>query len=121
MRLLVCGCRDWTDEGAVGNEIWAAADPYREPTVVITGDANGADCAAREWAQELGYELREYKADWTTHGRKAGPIRNQQMLDEGKPDLVLAFWDGKSRGTLDMIMRAVKAGVPVKIVPKGVS
>jgi hypothetical protein len=58
-----------------------------------------------------------FPADWETHGRAAGPIRNQAMLDEGKPYLVIAFWDGKSKGTLDMISRATRAGVPVKIVP----
>ena len=56
-------------------------------------------------------------ADWKKHGRAAGPIRNQQMLDEGKADVVVALWDGKSRGTLDMIQRATEAGVPVRILP----
>ena len=61
-----------------------------------------------EWAR---IPVKEYPADWQKHGRAAGPIRNQQMLDEGKPDLVVAFDGG--RGTADMIARAEKAGVRV--------
>jgi hypothetical protein len=52
-----------------------------------------------------------YMADWDGLGRKAGPIRNQRMLDEGKPDLVIAFPGG--RGTADMVRRAREAGVEV--------
>jgi hypothetical protein len=55
-----------------------------------------------------------YVAQWKKHGRAAGPIRNQRMLDEGKPDLVVAFPGG--RGTADMIRRAERAGVPVQQV-----
>jgi hypothetical protein len=53
-----------------------------------------------------------YKAEWDKHGRAAGPIRNQQMLDDGKPDLVLAFAGG--RGTDDMCRRAREAGIEVR-------
>lgn len=56
--------------------------------------------------------VRVFKADWDKHGKAAGPIRNQQMLDEGKPDLVLAFAGGK--GTDDMCRRARAAGVEVR-------
>ena len=53
-----------------------------------------------------------YPADWDTHGRGAGPIRNKQMLEEGKPDLVIAFPGGK--GTANMIGQAKEAGIPVR-------
>jgi hypothetical protein len=57
-----------------------------------------------------------YVAQWKKHGRAAGPIRNQRMLDKGKPDLVVAFPGG--RGTADMIRRAERAGVPVRIADR---
>jgi hypothetical protein len=60
----------------------------------------------------------EYPAQWHKYGRAAGPIRNQQMLAEGKPDLVLAFHDDidGSRGTKDMVNRARRAGVKVEVI-----
>lgn len=66
---------------------------------------------AWEWATARGLQVQTYPADWKRLGRKAGPLRNQQMLDEFKPELVLAFPGG--RGTEDMMARAVRAGVPV--------
>ena len=62
--------------------------------------------------------MRIFPADWIRHGRAAGPIRNEQMLREGCPDLVVAFHDdpGLGRGTADMVRRALAAGVPVRFV-----
>jgi hypothetical protein len=61
---------------------------------VIEGDAHGADRMAGEWARRHGVENTKFCADWDRLGRKAGPIRNQLMLDEGRPDLVVAFPGG---------------------------
>ena len=62
---------------------------------IISGMASGADTFAVEWAARFGFPLRAFPAEWDKHGRSAGPIRNQRMLDEGKPDLVVAFPGGK--------------------------
>jgi hypothetical protein len=69
-------------------------------------------------AQACGYPFREFSADWQKFGKAAGPIRNQQMLDEGKPDLVIAFHEDleNSKGTQDMINRAKVQGVPVRLI-----
>ena len=73
--------------------------------VVIHGGARGADDLARQWGEiSVGIEGVEFRADWTAHGKAAGMIRNQRMLDEGRPDLVVAFPGG--RGTADMVRRA---------------
>lgn len=74
------------------------------------------DALAHDWAVVNWTQFEEYKADWDTYGLAAGPLRNQRMLDEGKPDVVLAFPGGK--GTADMVARARKAGVRVVEVPK---
>ena len=71
----------------------------------------GADTLGAEWAKAQGIPCEVYMADWEGLGRKAGPIRNQRMLDEGKPDLVVAFPGG--RGTADMVRRARSAGLDV--------
>lgn len=68
-------------------------------------------------AKRLGLELKVFPADWKKYGRAAGPIKNKEMLEyilEGDP-IVVAFWDGQSRGTKDMISKAKEAGVDVKI------
>lgn len=109
MRVLVCGGRDYTDKAF----LWNVLDGLGPPAVseVVSGMAPGADSFAAEWAERFGFPLHKFPANWQTHGRAAGPIRNQQMLDEGKPDLVVAFPGG--RGTADMVRRARQSGVPV--------
>lgn len=106
MRVLVCGGRDYDDAKAVRDSL----DMVRVQAI-ITGGAKGADELGFKEASRRGLASLVFPADWQTHGRAAGPIRNQQMLDEGNPDLVMAFPGG--RGTADMVRRAKKAGVPV--------
>lgn len=110
-RVLVCGGRDFNDRDFVWNslcELDASHGPFQ---VVIHGCATGADQEAMGWAQCLGRKHTPFRADWRTHGKAAGPLRNQRMLDEGKPALVIAFPGG--RGTADMVRRAKSAGLPV--------
>jgi hypothetical protein len=82
---------------------------------IIHGAARGADTLAAQVARELGYDAVPYPAEWDKYGRAAGPIRNQQMLDEERINLVLAFHDDLvgSKGTKDMVKRALKAGIHV--------
>jgi len=110
MRVLVCGGRDFSDRGAIHK---ALNDLSRAEVIdaVIEGDAHGADRIAGYWARQRGITNLKFKADWATHGKGAGPIRNQRMIDEGRPDLVVAFPGGK--GTADMTRRARSAGIDV--------
>jgi hypothetical protein len=85
-------------------------------SIICHGDARGADREAGYEARRLGLEVVVFPANWSRYGKAAGPIRNQQMLDEFKPDLVLAFPILTSVGTYDMIMKATRAGVPVEII-----
>lgn len=86
-------------------------------SVIIHGACpSGADRDADSWASFLGLQVEAYPADWETHGKAAGPIRNKQMVNS-KPDMVLAFWDGFSRGTGNCIRLAQKADIPVFINP----
>jgi predicted Rossmann-fold nucleotide-binding protein len=109
-RVLVCGGRDYRDRDA----LYAALDRLHAEhgfSVVIAGGARGADTLAAEWAKDRAIPTEVYMAEWGRLGRKAGPIRNQRMLDDGKPDLVVAFPGGT--GTAGMMALARKAGVPV--------
>lgn len=111
MRLLVCGGRDFSDT-ARAYRVLDKLHRTHGVEVVIEGHARGADRIAGYWARRNGIDNLKFPADWDTHGKAAGAIRNQQMLDEGKPDLVLAFPGG--RGTADMVQRARAAGIPVQ-------
>lgn len=114
--VIVCGSRTWSDESAIRQAL--AALPRR--TRIVAGGARGADAIAARIARELGFEVVEVHAEWGRYGRAAGPIRNQRMLDEYKPSLVLAFRVfGHSPGTDDMVRRARAAGVPVIVIRPG--
>jgi len=108
MRALVCGGRDFHDELRVilGLNQIHADSPI---TVLINGGARGVDRLAWKWALDREIPVRVVLADWALHGRRAGPIRNQKMLDEEKPEIVVAFPGGT--GTADMVRRAKKAGL----------
>jgi hypothetical protein len=121
MRILVCGSRYWDDYTLIESKLrefgGESAGDFPD-VIVIDGVCRGADCLANEAAHKLRYGALRFPADWETHGKAAGPIRNQKMLDDGRPDLVLAFHDNieNSKGTKDMVSRARKAGVPVEII-----
>jgi hypothetical protein len=110
MKIVVCGSRSWSDYGAIHARLAQLA----AGSVVISGGAPGADRLAERAARSLGLQLVVMPADWRRHGRAAGPIRNAAMLAAG-PELVLAFWDGVSRGTADMVQRSRAAGVSVEV------
>lgn len=110
MRVLVCGGRDFNDSGFVMTELDHLNSEHRF-TMVIHGAAPGADSLADIWAQSRHIKQTPFPADWKAHGRAAGPLRNRQMLTEGRPDLVVAFPGG--RGTAHMVKLAQEANVPV--------
>lgn len=116
MRVLVCGGRDYTDHIRVTTVL---SKLHSEAGIdgVIEGGARGADRLAREWADRWHVPVETYEADWENQGSFAGPARNRRMLDEGKPDLVIAFPGG--RGTADMVRKARKAGVEVVEISHG--
>jgi hypothetical protein len=116
MRVLVCGGRDWTDEDTL-YRILGKLTTVLVVDLIIEGEARGADTMAREWARSAGYPVAPYPADWRTYGRRAGAIRNRRMLEEGRPDLVVAFPTPGSVGTHNMTRVARAAGIPVWIMP----
>lgn len=115
MKVLICGDREWNDYQYILKVVQRLKTKYGEVTI-IEGGCRGADILSKEAAIECNLTYKEYPADWT-QGKKAGPIRNQRMLDEEHPDMVIAFHSNidKSKGTKDMVRRAKKAGIPVYI------
>jgi hypothetical protein len=109
MRVLVCGGRDFNDALTLGS--WLGGIHKNQGIdVLIEGGAEGADFMARKFAEWARIPVETYPADWSM-GKAGGPIRNRQMLEEGRPDLVVAFEGG--RGTADMVKQAKRAGVRV--------
>ncbi len=106
MKLLVCGGRTYFDAERIDLVL-----DILGPSLVIHGDARGADSLAANWAVKRGVPHKAYPADWQRHGNSAGPKRNRLMLVDGRPDLVVAFPGGT--GTSDMIGAAMQRGVPV--------
>lgn len=119
MRVIVTGSRGYLDRKQVEMELDVTLMRRRsdQPMVVIHGGARGPDSWAGAWAKEHNLKSELFSADWQTHGKAAGMIRNRAMVEQGNPDLCLAFWDGNSRGTLDCLSRAVRAGILTHIVP----
>jgi hypothetical protein len=111
MKTIIAGSRSITDLihvlDAVANCPWTITED-------VSGCALGVDTLGEQYAQLHGLPITKFPADWHKHGRIAGPLRNQQMLDYS--DALIAIWDGKSKGTLDMIRRSRKRGIPIHIL-----
>jgi SLOG family YspA-like protein len=118
LRVLVCGSRHFNDIVKM-RTVLKEIDEEFSITDIIHGNAKGADIMAAGWGHLNGKIVHTFPAQWSVYDKAAGPIRNKQMLDEGKPDLVVAFLAPNSRGTKNMIEQAEKAGVPVKIINIG--
>lgn len=103
MIIVVCGDRNWKDKQVIFNEL-----AKYDGAIIVHGGCRGADEIAGECADELGLTKIIVAADWKRHGLAAGPRRNQRMLDEWNPDLVIAFHNSieTSKGTKDMVFRA---------------
>lgn len=110
MKVLVCGGRDFTDYVTVNRVLSAYFNNFCNGNMeIIHGGARGADTLAGLFAKMFGLKCHIFPAEWDSYGKGAGPIRNQKMLDEGKPTIVIAFPGGAD--TADMIKRAKKAGI----------
>ena len=116
IRVLICGGRDWNRHDMT----FQLLDRYLQSqpiSVVIHGAARGADTLADRWAKSRNIPVMPFPVtsrEWQTIGRKAGHIRNQRMLDQGKPDVVIAFPGGP--GTRGMMQKARAARVPVVLM-----
>ena len=108
---LICGGRDFMDWAVFDSAMGDLIRIKGMPTRIIQGGAAGADEMARLWAARHAVEVQTEPANWLLHGRAAGPIRNQAMLDRHKPSMVVAFPGGK--GTADMVRRSRVAGVEI--------
>lgn len=104
MKVAIVGSRDYPHE----DEIWTyISSRLSKGDIVVTGGARGVDTFAEDAAKSMNYETEIYLADWDKYGKSAGLTRNSLMIDAA--DRIVAFWDGKSKGTLDTIQKALVA------------
>ena len=118
MRIVIAGSRGFEDYALLEQTLEHILDKQIEPVELVSGHAKGADLLAERFAKENDLPIHIIKPDWKTYGRAAGPIRNRQMLDYAMEELslVVAFWDGKSKGTKNTINTAKSLGIPVEII-----
>ena len=107
---MVTGSRGWTDRARIA-DVLSSYD--RDEWIVIHGGARGVDTIAGEVAAAQGFEVEIYMAEWDKYGRSAGFRRNITMVDCA--DEVIAFWDGRSRGTKHAIDAARERGLSVRV------
>lgn len=113
MNIIVAGTRTFDDYTLLS--AWAdALQVFYGDIVIISGAAPGADRLAEKYARCNELPVKLFPADWDKHGKAAGPKRNRQMCEIA--DVLLAFWDGQSRGTANMINLAEAKGIPVYTV-----
>lgn len=117
IRVIVAGGRDFTDQARmyeVLNEYSTAVFGSDYALSIVSGGARGADRMAEAWATAAGVPCIVMPANWKAHGKGAGHKRNREMAEVG--DHLIAFWDGKSAGTRNMIDTARALGLTVQIV-----
>lgn len=115
-RVIIAGGRDFNNypllKAKCDNILAEKATTHK--IIIVSGTARGADSLGEKYAQEHSYTIERYPADWNTHGKAAGPIRNAQMANSA--DALIAFWDGKSHGTQSMINIAKAKGLLVRVI-----
>ena len=117
MRYLFCGSRTLDGSWTIWNALQRIVANEGLDNTIVHGGARGADETAGYYAERFGLKVEVHMADWGTHGKAAGPIRNKKMLDSGV-DAVYAFTTGtlaESKGTANMVAQATKAGVPTSV------
>lgn len=112
MKLAIIGSRTFTDSELAWNT-YKNLPFLDQVTQIVSGGAKGADSIAELLAKWSGKEMIVYYPDWDKYGKQAGFIRNRLIINDS--DCVLAFWDLKSKGTLNSIQLATKKGIPVHI------
>jgi hypothetical protein len=114
MRLTIVGTRTFLNIKLFEEKLRELVGEGQEIEIVVTGDSAGPDAFAVEWTKHLDIPYYIKETQWTKYGDAAGPIRNTLVV--GAVDKTIAFWDGKSTGTLDTIKKTRRAGKSVHIV-----
>lgn len=119
-KVIVAGGRDFADYALLKQKLdYALKNKVTESITIVSGAARGADKLGERYAKERGYEIDSHPANWDRYGKSAGYIRNKEMAQNA--DALMAFWDGKSKGTKHMIDLAEQYGLKVIVINYGAS
>lgn len=111
MKLIIAGTRTFSDYELLKSSV---QELQIEITKIISGHAEGADLLGEQYAHENGIGVIQFPAKWREYGKSAGPIRNKEMANDA--DILIAFWDGESPGTKNMIDTMERLKKPVHII-----
>lgn len=113
-KIIVAGSRNFKDWNLLKQKCDYYLQNIEEPIEIVSGTAFGADKMGETYAAYRKYSVKRFPALWNTHGKSAGFIRNKTMAEYA--DHLIAFWDGESHGTKNMIETAIELGLKVRIV-----
>ena len=123
LRIIIAGSRDFNDYELLKKsaiEIITKKTMLPDLTRIVSGGARGADTLGERFANEMGLEISRFIPDWDGLGKRAGYVRNAEMakfaVEDNSYGVLIAFWDGQSRGTKHMIDLANKYGLEVHVV-----
>lgn len=117
--MLIAGSRTWSPvPEAIDVQLDLLGIHKTRITEAVSGAARGADEAGEAWATVNGLPIKRFPADWNTHGKAAGILRNQEMADYA--DVAIVFWRQQSSGSANMIANMVARDKPVRVVRPGV-
>ena len=112
-RVIIAGSRGFSDYDLLCEKCDKIFS-RRKPTAILCGEARGADLLGKRYAEEHSIPVKSFPADWDKYGKSAGFVRNKIMGDNA--DALVAFWDGKSTGTLHMIKVAADKDIPIRVI-----
>lgn len=113
-RVIIAGGRDFSDYQLLRKKMDILLSEVADEIVIVCGMARGADRLGEQYAKAKDFRIDYYPANWGKYGKRAGYIRNEQMAQNA--DALVAFWDGKSRGTKHMIETAQKSGLKIRVI-----
>lgn len=123
LRVIIAGSRDFNDYELLKKsaiEIITKKTMLPDLTRIVSGGARGADTLGERFANEMGLEISRFIPDWDGLGKRAGYVRNAEMakfaVEDDNDGMLIAFWDGQSRGTKHMIDLAKRYGLEVHVV-----
>ena len=114
MKVIIAGGRDFSDYNLLREKCDKILSQVKEDIIVVSGTALGADTLGEKYALERGYQIVYFPANWRLYGRGAGHVRNREMAEYANS--LIAFWDGKSPGTKNMIETAEKSGLKTRVI-----
>jgi len=112
-KVIIAGSRSFQDYSTLKTYADFKLSNIKDTIEIVSGGAKGADSLGERYAKEKGYLLKIFLADWEQYGKAAGYLRNVQMAEYA--NALIAFWDGKSRGTMHMIQIAHSYGLKVGV------